>query len=69
MIKPEAGGVTIKLISKYKVGLRLDKLLSEILGISRSNLCQLAENERILTDPQVNIKSKIKNDLKIIIET
>lgn len=67
-IKPEAGGVTIKLISKYKFGLRLDKLLSKILGISRSKLCQMAENGRILTNPQVSIKSKIKNDLKIIIE-
>ncbi|WP_010275840.1 DUF1062 domain-containing protein [Paenibacillus senegalensis] len=67
-IKPEAGDITIKLISKYKFGLRLDKVLAEILGIPRPKLCQLAESGEILTNPQVSIKSKIKDDLKITIK-
>lgn len=61
----EMGRVTINLVSKYKFDLRLDKLLAEILGISRSMLCQMAERGRILITPQVSIKGKIKEDLKI----
>lgn len=61
-------GVTIKFISKYKFGLRLDKLLTEMLGISRSKLCQMVEHGQILTIPKVSIKSKLKGDMKIFIE-
>lgn len=59
--------IRLFLFSKYKFDLRLDKLLTEILGISRSKLEQLANSESIITNPQVSMNSKIKEDLWITV--
>lgn len=57
----------IFVVSKYKFDLRLDKLLKEILDVSRSKLCQLASCSSIITNPQVSMTSKLKKDLHITI--
>ncbi|GIQ69122.1 hypothetical protein XYCOK13_19460 [Xylanibacillus composti] len=67
-IKLESGDVTIHLVSPYKFDLRLDKLLVQVLGISRSKLYQMVEGGRIRTKPQVSIKHKIKHDVEITIK-
>jgi hypothetical protein len=66
-IEIEDGSVIIHLSSRFKFDLRLDKVLKEILGISRSMLYQMVDHGRILTNPQVNIKGKMKEDLQISI--
>lgn len=66
-IDVEDGSIMIHLSSKYKFDLRLDKVLLKILGISRSKLYQMADQGRIVTNPQVSIKSKLREDLQISI--
>lgn len=60
-------GCRIILHSQYKIELRLDKLLCEILGISRSQLLHLADSGRIATIPQLRLTGKIKKDIQILI--
>lgn len=59
--------IKIFLFSKYKFDLRLDKLLKEILGVSRSKLYQMANCSSIITNPQVSMNSKLKEDLHITV--
>ncbi len=66
-IDVEVESVMIHLSSKYKFDLRLDKVLKEILGISRSKLYQIEDHGGIVINPQVGIKSKVKEDLLISI--
>jgi len=66
-IDVEVGSVMIYLSSKYKFEIRFDKVLKEILGISRATLYQMADHGRIVINPQVGIKSKVKEDLQISI--
>ncbi|GGJ76116.1 DUF1062 domain-containing protein [Virgibacillus salexigens] len=59
--------ITIKLCYKYDFGLRTDKLLAEIFGISRSKLKKLYQNGTILLNPNINIKSKVIDNLQITV--
>jgi hypothetical protein len=60
--------VTIRLCYKYDFGLRIDKLIAEILGISRSRVNKLAQNGCILLNPTITMKSKVIDDLQITIK-
>lgn len=55
----------IFLFSPYLFDLRLDKILRQILGISRSKLEHMADCNGILTNPPVRLNSKLKEDLWI----
>ncbi|OZU87585.1 hypothetical protein CIL03_15970 [Virgibacillus indicus] len=59
--------VTIKLCYKYDFGLRIDKLIAEIFGISRSKVNKLSQNGTILLNPKINMKSKVIDDLQITV--
>jgi hypothetical protein len=57
----------IFLFSPYLFDLRLDKILRQILGISRSKLEHMADCNSILTNPPVRLNSKLKEDLCITV--
>lgn len=59
--------VTIKLCYKYDFGLRVDKLIAEVFGISRSKVNKLSQNGTILLNPNINMKSKVIDDLQITV--
>ncbi|WP_174612737.1 DUF1062 domain-containing protein [Virgibacillus ihumii] len=59
--------ITIKLCYKHDFGLRIDKLIAEIFGISRSTAKNLFQNGTILLNPNINMKSKIIDDLQITV--
>lgn len=59
--------IEIRLVSKYIFDLRIDKLLKEILGVSRTKLYQMFEDGNLITFPSINIKGKLKEDLSITI--
>lgn len=59
--------VTIKLCYKYDFGLRIDKLIAEILGISRSKVNKMSQNGTILLNPNINMKGKVIDDLQITV--
>src|SRR5699024_6855778 len=59
--------VTIKLCYKYDFSLRIDKLIAEIFGISRSKVNKLSQNGTILLNPNINMKSKVIDDLQITV--
>lgn len=63
----ESSGEEIRLFlfSKYKWELRLDKVLKEITGMSRSRLVQLGWQGGIVTEPQAPVQSKLKHDLHV----
>ncbi|WP_175989523.1 DUF1062 domain-containing protein [Bacillus sp. Marseille-Q1617] len=60
--------VTIRLCCKYNFGLRIDKLIAEILGISRSKVNKLSQNGTILLNPNIKMKSNVIDDLHIIVK-
>ncbi|WP_175989493.1 DUF1062 domain-containing protein [Bacillus sp. Marseille-Q1617] len=60
--------VTIRLCCKYHFGLRIDKLLAEIFGISRSKVNKLSQNGTILLNPNMKIKSNVIDDLNITVK-
>jgi hypothetical protein len=60
--------VTIRLSYKYDFGLRIDKLIAEIFGISRSKVTKLSQNGTILLNPNINMKSKVIDHLQITIK-
>ncbi|MGM0852715.1 MAG: DUF1062 domain-containing protein [Bacillota bacterium] len=60
--------VTIRLCYKYDFGLRIDKLIAEIFGISRSKVNKLSQNGTILLNPNINMKSKVINNLQITVK-
>jgi hypothetical protein len=59
--------VTIRLCYKYDFGLRIDKLIAEIFGISRSKVNKLSQSGTILLNPNINMKSKVVDDLQITV--
>ncbi|WP_047980210.1 DUF1062 domain-containing protein [Ornithinibacillus contaminans] len=59
--------VTIRICCKYDVGLRIDKLLAEILGISRSKVNAMAKAEIFLLPPAVTMKDKVSDELLITV--
>jgi hypothetical protein len=63
----ESGNVEIQLFSKYAWELRLDRLLRELLGLSRSVLIQMESSGSLLTQPETGLTSKLKGDLRIIL--
>ena len=50
------GRIEIVIKSKYRLGLRLDKLLKDKLGISRSAVYKLAETGKLCFRPEVDIR-------------
>jgi hypothetical protein len=60
--------VSIRLCYRYDFGLRTDKLLAEIFGISRSKVNELSQNGKILLNPNINMKSKVIDDLQITVK-
>jgi hypothetical protein len=60
--------VTIRLCYKYDFGLRIDKLIAEILGISRSKVNKLSQNGTILLNPNIKMKSNVIDDLQITVK-
>jgi hypothetical protein len=61
----ENGDVTLDINYNYKFDLRLDKLMTRVLGISRSRLLQMTETGEVVTSPDVHISSKIKERLRV----
>lgn len=59
--------VTVRLSYKYDFGLRIDKLVAEIFGISRSKVNKLSQNGTILLNPNISMKSKVIDNLQIIV--
>ncbi|MFB4169654.1 DUF1062 domain-containing protein [Virgibacillus sp. JSM 102003] len=59
--------VTIRFCYKHDFGLRIDKLIAKILGISRSKLNRLSQNGTIVLNPNINMKSKVIDDLQVTI--
>lgn len=56
----------LEIVSQYDFGLRLDKLLGEELGLSRTKIKELFEMSRIISDEmKLTAKSKIKDIIKI----
>jgi hypothetical protein len=60
--------VTIRLCCKYDFGLRIDKLIAEIFGISRSKVNKLSQNGTILLNPNMKMKSNVIDDLQITVK-
>jgi hypothetical protein len=60
--------VTIRLCCKYSFGLRIDKIIAEILGISRSKVNKLSQNGTILLNPNIKMKSNVIDDLHITVK-
>ncbi|WP_234340148.1 DUF1062 domain-containing protein [Gorillibacterium timonense] len=62
------GSLTLLLSTKYPFELRLDKVLSELLGLSRSKLERMAEEGRIrFSLPGATLRSKLKEDLQVTV--
>ncbi len=56
----------LEIVSQYDFGLRLDKLLGDELGLSRTKIKELFEKGRIISDEmKLTTKSKIKDSIKI----
>ncbi|WP_082232859.1 DUF1062 domain-containing protein [Halobacillus massiliensis] len=66
-LESKTNHLTIRFSCKHDFGLRIDKLLAEILGISRSNLIELERNGMIRLNPNINIKKKIMDNLQVTI--
>lgn len=60
--------VTIRLCYKYDFGLRIDKLIAEIFGISRPKVNKLSQNGTISLNPNINMKSKVIDNLQITVK-
>ncbi|MFG6117882.1 DUF1062 domain-containing protein [Thalassobacillus sp. B23F22_16] len=66
-LEPNSNNLTIRIYCKYDFGLRIDKLLAEILGISRPNLKKLQLEGMLILNPDINIKKKIIDDLQVTV--
>jgi hypothetical protein len=66
-LDPLSNEVTIRLCYKYDFGLRIDKLIAEIVGISRSKVNKFSQNGSILLNPNINMKSKVIDNLQITV--
>ena len=62
------GDVCIKICCKYDVGLRIDKLLAEILNVSRSKVTTMAKEEMFLLNPNLTLKDKVVDNLLITVK-
>ncbi|WP_318241042.1 DUF1062 domain-containing protein [Ureibacillus galli] len=60
--------IVIRICCKYNFGLRIDKLLAEILNISRSKVNTMALEEMFLLNPNVTISDKVLDNLQITIK-
>lgn len=60
--------IVIRICCKYDFGLRIDKLLAEILNISRSKVNTMALEEMFLLNPNVTISDKVLDNLQITIK-
>ncbi|WP_010096112.1 DUF1062 domain-containing protein [Ornithinibacillus scapharcae] len=60
--------VTIRITCKYDFGLRIDKLIAEILGVSRSKVNALAKAGAFLFIPDVTLKDKVIDNLQISVK-
>ena len=60
--------VTIRICCKYDFGLRVDRLIAEILNISRSKVNKMAKAEMFLLNPNLSLKSNVINNLQIIVK-
>ncbi|GAA0325562.1 DUF1062 domain-containing protein [Bacillus carboniphilus] len=60
--------VTIILCYKHDFGLRIDKLIADIFGISRSKVNTLSQNGTILLNPNISMKSKVIDNLQITVK-
>ncbi len=65
MLDSVSNEITMKLCCNYDFGLRIDKLLAEIMGISRSAVTKLAEDGHILLEPDMSMKSKVVDGLQV----
>ncbi|MBM7553913.1 DUF1062 domain-containing protein [Thalassobacillus pellis] len=66
-LESKSNNLTIRFYCKYDFDLRIDKLLAEILGISRSNLKKLELDGMIMLNPNINIKKKIIDNLQVTV--
>lgn len=66
--EPASNEVTIRICCKYDVGLRIDKLLADILGTSRSKVNTMAKAEKFLLPPDVTMKDKVSDELQITVK-
>ncbi|MCA1057467.1 DUF1062 domain-containing protein [Rossellomorea aquimaris] len=64
----QSNEVTFRLSYKYDFGLRIDKLIAEILGISRSKVNKLSQDGTILLNPNMKMKSNVIDDLHITVK-
>ncbi|WP_042146073.1 DUF1062 domain-containing protein [Paucisalibacillus sp. EB02] len=60
--------VTINICCKYDFGLRIDKLLAEIVGISRSQVKKQVQAGMLLLNPDVTMKDKVTDKLQITVK-
>lgn len=60
--------VTIRISCNYDFGLRIDRLVAEIFDISRSKANKLTQDGDILLNPNINIKSKVVDNLQITVK-
>ncbi|MBB4826459.1 hypothetical protein HNO89_003719 [Sporosarcina luteola] len=59
--------VTIRLCYQYDFGLRIDKLVSDLFGVSRSEVNKLFQNGDISLKPNLTMNSKVINNLLITV--
>ncbi|WP_438448060.1 DUF1062 domain-containing protein [Gorillibacterium sp. sgz5001074] len=56
---PEQGELKLALACKYPIDARLDKVLCDILGLSRSRLARWVEDGRVVPEPGTGLHSKV----------
>jgi hypothetical protein len=61
--------LTIRICCKYDFGLRIDRLLADILNISRSKVNTMAKAEMVLLSPNVTMKDKVSDDLHVTVKS
>lgn len=60
--------MTVRICCKYDFGLRIDKLLAEILNISRSKVNTMAKEKMFLLNPNVPISDKVIDNLQVTVK-
>jgi hypothetical protein len=64
----DSNELTIRICCKYDFGLRVDRLLANILNVSRSKVNTMAETEMLLLSPDVNMKDKFLDNLQVTVK-
>lgn len=59
--------LTIRINCNYDLDLRIDKVLAEILGVSRSNLKKLEIDGRLNLNPNISMKKRIIDHLQVTV--